>query len=111
MTEGVQLRLEAEQREPEPDLIERVAMRDANGRLYSMLRPMRHGDIIHAMRANGMSVGEIAECEQGFMTTNGIYLNRVEAKTYANDNDQPLRERPDDAGPENTTEAFSEDFW
>ena len=52
------------------------ALRDEKGIIYTMERPARHGDIMHAH-------GGLAECEQGFLTSEGRFACRADARMIA----------------------------
>lgn len=86
------------------DRITGVALRFTDFVTFSMPAPARHSDLIAAARANGRSVGEIAEAEQGFVTSKGFYLNRTNALTAAIATQQ-CRD------PLTRNKLFSEDLW
>ncbi|MGQ7794495.1 hypothetical protein ACUN0C_18985 [Faunimonas sp. B44] len=77
-------------------MIDRAAIR-YKGTIYSQHRPARHHDIIRYMHQQGFG----PECmhEQGFVTTDGRFVNRREAAALV---DQPLKWPP---------LLYSEDLW
>jgi hypothetical protein len=92
-----------------------VAMITRAGKFYTLPMPNRHGDVIGAMRLDGVSVGDIAKAEQGFVTERGTYVGRIEAMHVAKAHGQIRTLRMVDGiervheptGPE----LFSEDLW
>lgn len=75
-----------------------------DGVTISLPKPARHGQVLHA--AEFLSQEELAHACQGFLTSEGRFVNRVQAKQIAHIAKQPIV-REDLHG----RDAFSEDFW
>lgn len=65
----------------------------------------RHHHIISAMRADGRTAQEIAEAEQGFLTSDKEFVTRWQAYRIAFDAGQVTKM------PSLHTELYSEDVW
>lgn len=75
-----------------------------DGLTISLPKPARHGQVLHA--AGFLSQEELAYACQGFLTSEGRFVNRVQAKQIAHIAKQPIvRENL------HGRDAFSEDFW
>lgn len=74
------------------------AIRMPNGCIVSMERPARHHHILNAH-------GGLADGEQGFLTDEGRFVDRVDARFIAEKSRQIVRE----VG--NIYELFSENLW
>lgn len=93
--------------QPHPVYILQAAIRDIDrGIVYTLPRPARHGDIIRHMVENYF-IDKIRDAEyiQGFITEEGVFVNRWTAKKIATKAGQ-LLER--EAGKD---ELYSEDVW
>lgn len=71
---------------------------------FALQRPSRHHDVIQHMVTMGYAEGVISSCEQGFLTADGQFVNRREAKRIAHSAGQLKRET-------HPTDLFSEDVW
>lgn len=92
-----------------------VAIKDANGRIWSLPKPNRHGDVIKLMLSNGVK----GEGECGFLADDK-FLSRIEAFKNALENNQilppynptnPSERRWDLAPPSEPFYLHSEDLW
>lgn len=76
-----------------------------NNLIISKPRPARHGDIIASLYdVNKLAA---ATCIQGFLTSDGEFVNRQAAKALLKINEQPTIDHPS----VHPYEAFSEDVW
>lgn len=76
------------------------------GMTISLPRPARHGQVLHALDAMHLPDYHVHGACQGFLTSEGRFVNRVQAKQIAHIARQPvIRDNPHDR------DAFSEDFW
>lgn len=73
-----------------------------NGLTFTMPRPARHFNIMAAMPSKIAS--RVKPSEQGFLTDDGQFVGREEAKAIASAAGQLLNETPH-------AELFSEDLW
>jgi hypothetical protein len=86
------------------ELVDRAANRHPDGVIYVVSRPGRHHDLIHHMGQLGRAgAGNVND--QGFLTTHGRFINRVEARIIADREGQTL---PD---AHSTKYLFSEDLF
>ena len=76
------------------------------GVTISLPRPARHGQVLHAAEPFIASQSQLITCCQGFLTSEGRFVNRVQAKQIAHRAGQPIVRN--DVHPR---DAFSEDFW
>lgn len=83
-----------------------VAIKRANGTVFSLPRPNRHNHVIHAMAVAGEPTPVYGE--EGFVTDTGKFLNRAEAGQLASVNTQYFQ-RYGDAYPGG--DLYSEDLW
>lgn len=75
--------------------------------ILTMPRPARHGHI--TATAYLLNTGMAIDSEQGFITDDGVFLNRRDAFIHAVAAAQPWRaDRP---ARHNVTELYSEDLW
>ena len=74
------------------------------GVICSLPSPARHHSLFHALHSAGAE-GPIV-CEQGFLTSTGRFVNRVEAKHIA----EAVGQIRTNAKP-HPRELFSEDLW
>ena len=81
-----------------------VAIRTANEITISHGEPHRHHHLIAELRRLGLSASDISASEQGFRTSDGRFVNRIEAAEIAQRAGQ-LK------APMTRTELFSEDLW
>ena len=84
------------------ETIERAALRTPAGVVYDLPKPGRHHDVIAAM--SGLGVGAW-DCDQGFTTSEGRYVDRFEAMDIARSAGQLIGE------PDMPDRLFSEDVW
>jgi len=83
-----------------------VALQHPSGLIFTVPRAKRHHHIINN---TALSVGTVNVCRQGFLTSDGVFVDREAAMLIAIDADQVIK-RPD--GTLNTSaELFSEDVW
>ena len=75
--------------------------------VFTMPRPARHGDITATVYL--LNQGATIDAEQGFITDDGVFLNRRDAFIHAVANAQPWR--ADRGNRFNATELYSEDLW
>ena len=83
--------------------IVRAAIKDHDGRVYSVPKPGRHDTVIHLMATMGVQTPITGK--QGFLTNQWQFVDRHEAKRIAAAANQLL---PREAGKD---ELFSEDVW
>jgi len=76
------------------------------GLIFSLPRPNRHHNIIHAMHSLQEGLAK-RDCEQGFLLTNGRFVSRAQALQFAYLAGQLKPENK--VG--NPTELYSEDLW
>jgi hypothetical protein len=104
----IELRLawdEMEQLAPKPiPTIVTAALRCEDGIVYCLDAPARHHDVIRRLASTGVITAVIASCEQGFLTSDGRFVDRREAKRIAFTAGQLKQET-------HPTELFSEDVW
>jgi hypothetical protein len=104
----IELRLawdEMEQLAPKPiPTIVAAALRCEDGVVYCLDAPARHHDVIQRVASTGAITAVIASCKQGFLTSDGLFVDRREAKRIAFAAGQMKRET-------HPTELFSEDVW
>ena len=77
-----------------------------DGVTISLPKPARHAQVLHSAGAMGLPKGLTSSASQGFLTSAGRFVNRVQAKQIAHIAGQPIIR--DDPHPR---DAFSEDFW
>jgi hypothetical protein len=75
-----------------------------NGKVWSVPAPGRHCDVIQHMNNCGVELTADLEA-QGFLTSNGVFLTRTEAKQTAIESGQLKTNNPI------LKELFSEDLW
>lgn len=73
-----------------------------NGMVCSMERPARHHDVIREMARAGIPIPIVGE--QGFITSDGVFVGRRLAKLIAGRAGQIIGERRSES-------LFSEDLW
>lgn len=83
-----------------PETIVAAALQ-IEGLTLSLPRPAGHGEVIVVAQQTGLSGMGL----QGFLTSDGRFVTRVEAMKIAHRADQPFREKP------RGHELFSEDVW
>lgn len=74
------------------------------GLTISLPQPARHAQVMHSAEAF-MSVDQIAYACQGFLTSTGRFVNRVQARQIA----YVAGQNPKTTG--NDRDLFSEDLW
>ena len=75
---------------------------------YRMILPVhRHKDVYTIMKQFGHYHTDTYRCEDGFLTDEGVFLDRVEAADHAYDCGQLV----EDAESERITVLMSEDLW
>lgn len=76
-----------------------------DGVTFSLPRPARHAQVLFCLY-DWFGDRHIARMTQGFLTSEGRFVNRVQAKHIAHIAGQEIiRDDPHE------TQAFSEDFW
>jgi hypothetical protein len=79
-----------------------VALLRDDGALWSLPKPNRH----HHLFSLAAFMGEDTEpCKQGFTTSYGRFLDRIDALAIAKAANQPIRKNG------NIRELYSEDLW
>lgn len=83
-------------------MITHVAIKCSSGRVFSLPKPNRHYDVIHAMnkllgKENALKI--LGDHTQGFLQDSDIFLNRRQAFQHAAECKQIQKE------------LFSEDLW
>lgn len=81
-----------------------VALRDRTGKVHTLPSPNRHHNVINMMYAEGLRGKDFHE--QGFLTSDGTYVDRREARKIADAANQCIPERDYEMA-----ELFSEDVW
>jgi len=80
-----------------------VALRHkTNGRLWTLPKPYRHHHLFKLTHADGVNHWEV---EQGFIDSDGVYKNRIDAKIIAIENNQLIE------GHSLLPQLFSECLW
>lgn len=93
-----------------------AAIRLARGTIYSgPFGGLRHGHLMHEMYNAGESVGDIAHAQQGFVTSERMFVDRAEGMKVAKAARQIRTTRVVD-GIERTheptgAELYTEDLW
>lgn len=94
------------------ETIERAALRTPAGVVYDLPKPGRHHDVIAAMSGLGVDAWD---CDQGFTTSTGRYVDRFEAMDIARTAGQLIPQHADEDGVtyarEPSDRLFSEDVW
>lgn len=75
------------------------------GLTFSLPQPARHGQILHSMEGAFCDGDAIKSCCQGFLTSEGRFVNRVQARQIAH----MAGQEPKATG--NSRDLFSEDLW
>jgi hypothetical protein len=73
--------------------------------ILSLPRPARHGDVMWL--ASRRAIGPIGPDDQGFLTSEGRFVGRAEAKRIATAAGQIIRE----SGSPGDPDLYSEDLW
>jgi len=84
-----------------------VAIKTADGLIHFLPKPNRHADVVHALHKATeykMSNLIIAHGEQGFVTDEGTFVNRIEAGKIAINSGQIKKM-------EYPPTLYSEDLW
>lgn len=89
-------------REIPQETITGVALLSRDGRMWSLPAPNRHGNLFALAALQGV---DPEPCEQGFVTSRGAFLNRVNALSLVKGNGQKMR------NPDAHTQLYSEDVW
>lgn len=76
-----------------------------DGMTFSLPRPARHGQVLQCLEYT-LDEMQLAHACQGFLTSEGRFVNRIQAKQLGYRSGQELVR--DDLHPR---DAFSEDFW
>lgn len=74
------------------------------GVTFSLPRPARHAQVLHSLDGH-LPQDAIAACCQGFLTSDGRFVNRVQARHIAH----LAGQNPKTTG--NSRDLFSEDLW
>lgn len=83
--------------------VELAAIQGKDGKIYSLPRPGRHNDVIDLMRKAGIT-GPIPQASQGFLLSDGQFVDRITAAKIALANGQ-IRKLPRSIG------LFTQDLW
>lgn len=83
-----------------------VAIMGGNGNLYVLNPPHRHSDLLLDMQA-----ANVKPKEQGFVISNGEFVNRTEAMEIAKKSGQFIERSEDDPDYNSTNQLYSEDLW
>ncbi len=75
------------------------------GLTFSLPKPARHGQVLHSMEAAHMPDYALSGCCQGFLTSEGRFVNRVQGRQIAWIADQ----KPKSTGGDR--DLYSEDLW
>lgn len=76
-----------------------------NGLTFSVPRPGRHGDVIRRMDELGFDTLDVMPSDQGFLTSEGLFVERHEAARIATEAGQ--FEQGSRANPQ----LYTEDLW
>lgn len=95
---------EDERKEAGPETIDRVAIRFL-GEVFSLPRPKRHHDVIRHIVTTKPHIQTVAGGAQGFITSNGRFVDREEALVIAIRQDQI---KVKTGSPQR---LYSEDLW
>ena len=74
-------------------------------KVFMLPKPNRHHNIIRDMFSKGIDAEVISNGEQGFVTSDGVFVDRITALNIARSAGQILRETAPIHG------LFSEDVW
>lgn len=55
-----------------------AALETLTGKVITLPRPARHGDVILFMRKEGYTRSDVAHATQGFVTSKGRFVDRIE---------------------------------
>lgn len=88
----------------EPEVIFAVALRHPSGIIFAAEQPGRHSHVIVLMSEQGRA-GNVNTRDQGFLTSWGRYVDRIEGLAIAQAANQVIRK----TSPEH--KLFSEDLW
>jgi hypothetical protein len=69
-------------------MISQAAIKDPTGRIWTLPRPNRHGQVISLMLDNNITNFE--ESVMGFVDENGVFYDRMSARAHAVDVGQPI---------------------
>ena len=75
------------------------------GITFSLPKPARHGQVLHAMDAAMLGTDPVTSCCQGFLTSEGRFVNRVQGRQI----EHIAGQKPKTTG--NDRDLFSEDLW
>lgn len=75
-----------------------------DGVAYSLPRPARHGQVLHSLHSV-LDENQLAYASQGFITSDGRFVNRVQALQIAHRAKQIIRKTGGDR------DLYSEDVW
>jgi hypothetical protein len=73
------------------------------GEVFAMTKPARHFNLLEQLRSDGKF--EFTHGEQGFLTDEGTFIDRFQARGYVELNGQPTLHRV------GTRDLLSEDLW
>lgn len=76
-----------------------------NGFIYAIKPPARHHNVLHFIRNKRIFVG-VGDLEQGFLVSDGTFVNRRRARDIAVDAGQMKA-----GGQTHSADLFSEDLW
>lgn len=99
-------------------MITRVAIKDDYGRIWSLPKPNRHGDVLKLVRQDTAISHDWKQLECGFLNHLGEFKDRQEAWFDAHENGQilppynPINPQQRCGTPSDIpAELFSEDIW
>ena len=75
------------------------------GLTFSLPQPARHGQVLHSMEVAHLPDYAIHGCCQGFVTSTGRFVNRVQARQIA----YIAGQNPGETGGQR--DLYSEDLW
>ncbi len=85
--------------------IKAAAVRDTDGKVWSLPRPARHNDVLRKLRAEGAQTDELDPDMQGFLTGSGAFTRRTPAYVIATKAGQIL------GGQIQTPQLSTDDLW
>ena len=85
--------------------IQAAAILMGDGAVCVMFPPKRHHDIIRKLSSRRYKTDELGPLKQGFVTSHGRYVDRIEARKIAEAADQMLTKNP------GGDQLYSEDLW
>lgn len=93
-----------ERKDVAPETVDRAAIRFL-GEVFSLPRPKRHHDVIRHIISRRPDMTTVAGGTQGFITSNGRFVDRGEALVIA------VRQNQIKVKTGNPAQLYSEDLW